>query len=140
MANPIIFSLRPSCNTPSPFNGANITSVRCDGLQNNIQYNQAVVSGDGGHDEVLPIPGLNTKGSSSGGKSYEDNMMENTLNINQNPMKFILNNYGSTVKIPDEKNKANYKPLDLNEDTCNIVDVFSGSHFCPGYNNYIDCA
>jgi hypothetical protein len=139
MANPIIFSLRPSCDTPSPFNGNNIGSSICGELKNN-PYQHAVVSGDGGHDEVLPIPDLNTKGSSSGGKSYEDNMMVNSLNFDKIKMEDILNTYGTKLKIPNDKDKTNYKPLELNEDICNIVDVFSGSHFCPGYNNYIDCA
>jgi hypothetical protein len=134
----IPFRLRPNCKTPSPFNPSNINQI-CTELSIPDPYKHAVVSGDGGHDEVLPIPNLNSKGSSSGGKSYEDNMMVNSLNHSNENMASILNSYGTAKKI-EGKTSTPVQYLELNKDACNIVDVFSGSHFCPGYNNYIDSA
>ena len=134
----IPFRLRPNCKTPSPFNPSNINQI-CTELSIQDPYKHAVVSGDGGHDEVLPIPNLNSKGSSSGGKSYEDNMMVNSLNHSNENMASILNSYGTAKKI-EGKTSTPAQYLELNKDACNIVDVFSGSHFCPGYNNYIDSA
>ena len=130
------FRLRPTCNTPSPFKGLPF----CNGITNNPAlppYNNGVIAADNAHDEILPIDGINLKG----GNDYENNMMTNSLHHTDNKtVSEIFNTFGSIQEMPDSSKHEDARNFNIN--MCHIVDVWigGGSSFCPGYNNYIDCA
>lgn len=133
----IEFRLRPTCKNPSPF-AAYRDNVICNGLDSLdplYPYVHGVISGDNAHDEILPIANIKLKG----GNDYENNMMENSFHHTDNKsVSEIFNTFGTIQEMPDAATFA--KAIELNKDKCHIVDIFTGSYFCPGYNNYIDCA
>ena len=106
-----------------------------------VSYRHSLITSDNVHDVICPMPTNTTKGSND----FENDMMEFSRSYNDNEISKIFCDFGTIKDIEqndDDKldDKSKEKSCELNKNKCHIVDIFSGTYYCPGYNNYIDSA
>ena len=111
----------------------------CDNIL--LPYRHSLITSDNIHDAICPIETHTTKGSND----FENDMMEFSRSYNNYEISKIFCDFGTIKDIEqndDDKldDKSKEKSCELNKNKCHIVDIFSGTYYCPGYNNYIDSA